>query len=80
MVNYLHRLLQLRYPSLLPHLSLSRSLELAHTHATVAIDYGGELRAWEGGRREGEERTVQLPYTPVRGARHTPHRLGRSET
>ena len=70
-VNYLHHLLQLRYPSLLPHLSLSLSLQLTHTHATIAIDYGGELWVRERGRREGEERTVQLPCTPVRGARHT---------
>ena len=64
-VGYLQQLLQLRYPSLLPHLTPSRALELVKAHSFVALDYGAELRAWGAGEREGQERRMQLPFTPV---------------
>lgn len=64
-VSYLQQLLQLRYPSLLPHLTPSRALELAKAHSFVALDYRAELCSWVGGEREEQERRIQLPFTPV---------------
>ena len=49
MVAYLNRLLQLSHPPLLPHLTLTRAQEMAHTHCYLAEEYATELQAWASG-------------------------------
>ena len=49
-VAYLNRLLQLSRPPLLPHLTLSRAQEIAHSHCYLAVDYHSELQQWGSGQ------------------------------
>lgn len=65
-VGYLHRLLQLKYPGLQTHITLSRAQELVNHHTYTALDYSTELREWAAGRHEKDFRLIQLPYTQVR--------------
>ena len=64
-VSYLHRLLQLKYPDLQAHVSLSRAQELLEHHCYTALDYTGELREWASGLHDNENRVIQLPYNQV---------------
>ena len=66
-VCYLHRLLQLKYPGLQTHVTLSRAQELVDRHCYIALDYATELKEWAAGRHEKDFRLIQLPYTQVRG-------------
>ena len=65
-VCYLHRLLQLKYPGLQTHVTLSRAQELVNHHSYIALDYAAELKDWAAGRHEKDFRLIQLPYTQVR--------------
>ncbi len=64
-VSYLARLLQLKYPALQPHITLSRAQELLHTHGYLALDYAAELQEWVERRKDGDLKVIQLPYTQV---------------
>ena len=65
MVGYLQRLLQLKYPDLQSHVTLSRAQEMVASHTYMALDYSAELREWAEGRHDGHVRAIQLPYTQV---------------
>lgn len=64
-IGYLQRLLQLKHPELQNHITPSRAKELMTTHLYVALDYTTELHEWASGKREGDVRVVQLPYSQV---------------
>ena len=65
-MGYMQRLLQLKYPGLQTHVTLSRAQEIVSHHTYTALDYSAELREWAEGRHERDYRLVQLPYTQVR--------------
>jgi actin-related protein 5 len=46
MANYLHRLLQLKYPVHVNSITLSRIEEMLHGHCSIAVDYMDELKKW----------------------------------
>lgn len=48
MINYLHRLLQLKYPVHSTAVTLSRVEWMLHNHCSVAVDYIEALRSWSG--------------------------------
>ncbi len=66
--GYLQRLLQLKYPDLQVHITLSCAQEILHHHSYLALDYGEELRAWATppSDRQLEYRRIQLPFNQVR--------------
>ena len=64
-VSYLHRLIQLKYPDLQAHLSLSRTQELLEHHCYTALDYSGELKEWSSGLHDNDYRVIQLPFNQV---------------
>ena len=64
-VSYLHRLLQLKYPDLQAHVSLSRAQELLEHHCYTALNYTEELREWAAGLHDDDRRVIQLPYNQV---------------
>lgn len=64
-VSYLARLLQLRYPALQTHITLTRAQELVNAHGYLALEYAAELRAWAEGQKDKDVRVIQLPYTQV---------------
>ena len=59
MVAFLNRLLQLKHPHLLPHLTLTRAQEMVHAHCYLSLEYQAELEEWasgeggEGGKQRG---------------------------
>ncbi|KAG1929070.1 actin-related protein 5 [Pimephales promelas] len=62
--SYLQRLLQLKYPSHQPSLTLSRMEELLHRHCYTAPDYQQELDNWRSPEfYEREVHRVQLPFS-----------------
>ncbi|KAL5467704.1 hypothetical protein EMCRGX_G031967 [Ephydatia muelleri] len=61
-VGYMQRLLQLKYPALLGHITLSRALEITTNHCYVALNYSTELAAACAMGDEGF-RVIQLPFT-----------------
>ena len=63
--GYMQRLLQLKYPALLGHITLSRAQEITSSHCYVALNYSAELVAACAMGDEGF-RVIQLPYTQVR--------------
>lgn len=65
----LQRLLQLKYPDLQLHITLSGAKEMLHRHGYVALDYGAELRAWATptAQEQLDYRIIQLPYNQVSG-------------
>ena len=65
-VSYLHRLVQLKYPDLQAHLSLSRTQELLEHHCYTALDYSGELNEWASGLHDNDHSVIQLPFNQVR--------------
>lgn len=66
MTNYLHRLLQLKYPVHVQNISLSRVEELLHEHCTIALDYKESLKLWASHEYyEKAIRKIQLPFSQV---------------
>lgn len=64
MLNYLHRLLQLKYPMHVNSITLSRVEELLHEHCSIAFDYTDNLKKWA--RHDFYDKNVkkiQLPYS-----------------
>lgn len=63
MINFMHRLLQLKYPVHVNALTVSRAEELLHEHAEIAYDYAEQLRSWSDlGYYEKHVKRFQLPY------------------
>ncbi|XP_075238261.1 actin-related protein 5 isoform X2 [Lycorma delicatula] len=64
MISYLHRLLQLKYPSHFAAITPSRAEELLHDHCSLARDYQEELKNWSDcDYYERHVRRIQLPYS-----------------
>ena len=64
-VSYLHRLLQLKYPGLQTHVTLTRAQEILNSHGFLALDYPTEMREWAAGSHDDLYRIIQLPYSQV---------------
>nr|CAD7572586.1 unnamed protein product [Timema californicum] len=63
-INYLHRLLQLKYPAHFNSITLSRAESLVHEQCFLAVDYQAELQHWSDSEHyESHVRRIQLPYT-----------------
>lgn len=65
-LNYMHRLLQLKYPMHVNNITLSRIEELLQEHCRISYDYTDDLKKWA--RHDFYEehiRKIQLPYTQV---------------
>lgn len=73
MVNFLHRTLQLKYPTHVNAISVSRVEWLLHNHCSVALDYLEELRQWAKlDFYEQNVKKIQLPYAvPVSSSTST---------
>lgn len=67
MINYFHRLLQLKYPVHVNAITLSRIEWLLHNHCSIAEDYMDELKKWASLEfYEKHIKKIQLPYnTPA---------------
>lgn len=64
MLNYLHRLLQLKYPMHVNNITLSRVEELLHEHCSIAFDYTDNLKKWaRHDFYEENVKKIQLPYS-----------------
>lgn len=64
MINFLHRLLQLKYPTHVNALTISRAEELLHEHCLIAFDYMEQLRNWADlDYYEVNVKKFQLPFT-----------------
>ncbi|XP_037089442.1 actin-related protein 5-like [Pollicipes pollicipes] len=64
MCSYLQRLLQLKFPSVMASITLSRAEEILHELAGLAVDYPSELAHWaEPAHREQRRRRLQLPLS-----------------
>ncbi|XP_066994709.2 actin-related protein 5 [Anabrus simplex] len=62
--NYLHRLLQLKYPSHFTAITPSRAEELIHEHSYLAVHYLEELQDWaDSDYYDAHVIRIQLPYT-----------------
>lgn len=69
-ISFLHRILQLKYPSHANAITLSRSEELVRSICAVALDYSEELARWtDPDYYECHIRRIQLPY--VQNVSHT---------
>ncbi|XP_043213325.1 actin-related protein 5-like [Amphibalanus amphitrite] len=69
MTSYLQRLLQLKNPSALAAITLSRAEELLHELVLFSGDYGSDLRLWADPAHQKEHtRPVQLPVTMATGS------------
>lgn len=63
MINFMHRLMQLKYPVHVNAMTISRAEELLHEHTVIAYDYGEQLRQWADiGYYEAHVKKFQLPY------------------
>ncbi|KAL1490818.1 hypothetical protein ABEB36_013448 [Hypothenemus hampei] len=63
-INFLHRLLQLKYPVHTTAITLSRAEEILHRLCKVAVDYKEELGRWSGAEYyEKNVKKIQLPFT-----------------
>lgn len=63
MINFMHRLLQLKYPVHVNSLTISRSEELLHGHTVIACDYADQLRSWADlGYYDSHVKKFQLPF------------------
>ncbi|KAJ8894423.1 hypothetical protein PR048_007076 [Dryococelus australis] len=61
--NYLHRLLQLKYPAHFNAITLSRAELLVHEQCYIAEDYQEELQQWGNSDYYDQHvRRIQLPY------------------
>lgn len=64
MLNYLHRLLQLKYPVHVNNITLSRVEELLHEHCSIAFDYTDNLKKWaRHDYYDKHVKKIQLPYS-----------------
>lgn len=64
MLNYLHRLLQLKYPNHVNNITLSRIEELFYGHCSIAYDYFDALKLWSSHEYyEKHVKKIQLPYS-----------------
>nr|XP_018898626.1 PREDICTED: actin-related protein 5 [Bemisia tabaci] len=62
-VNYLYRLLQLKYPAHFAAITPSRAEELIHEHSRIAIDYKEEVNKWADLDYYNKNvRRIQLPF------------------
>lgn len=63
-LNYLHRLLQLKYPMHQNNITLSRAEELLHEHCFISYNYFDDLKKWASHEYYEENvKKIQLPYT-----------------
>ncbi|XP_018411677.1 PREDICTED: LOW QUALITY PROTEIN: actin-related protein 5 [Nanorana parkeri] len=63
-VNYLHRLMQLKYPGHLSAITLSRMEEILHEHCYIPDDYIEELKKWRcPDYYEQNVHKMQLPFS-----------------
>lgn len=63
-LNYMHRLLQLKYPMHVNNITLSRIEELLHEHCRISNDYIDDLKKWAcHDFYEENIRKIQLPFT-----------------
>lgn len=63
-LNYMHRLLQLKYPVHVNNITLSRVEELLHEHCRISYDYLDDLKKWAcHDFYEEHIRKIQLPFT-----------------
>nr|GME05105.1 actin-related protein 5 isoform X1 [Ipomoea batatas] len=65
--NYLKQLLSLKYPHHMPKLTWEKVEDLKMEHCYIAADYASEVRLFQKGNKEAEEKTRcwQLPWTPT---------------
>lgn len=64
MINYLHRLLQLKYPVHVNAITISRVEELLNGYCSIAYDYMDELKKWANiDFYDKHVKIIQLPYT-----------------
>jgi len=64
MISYLHRILQLKYPTHTSAATFSRAEELIHDYGYVAEDYQDEMERWTDPNYYDEQvRKIQLPFT-----------------
>lgn len=64
MINYLHRLLQLKYPVHVNSITISRVEELLNGYCSIAYDYMEELKKWANiDFYDKHVKIIQLPYT-----------------
>lgn len=69
LISYLHRLLQLKYPSHVTSATFSRAEELLTDYGYVAADYADELNRWsDPDYYDKMVRKIQLPFTPAPSA------------
>ncbi|XP_021941474.1 actin-related protein 5 isoform X2 [Zootermopsis nevadensis] len=62
-INYLHRLLQLKYPAHFAAITPSRAEELVHEQTFIAVNYQEELSLWaDSDHYDDNVRRIQLPY------------------
>ncbi|CAG9768845.1 unnamed protein product [Ceutorhynchus assimilis] len=63
-INFLHRLLQLKYPVHANAITISRAEELVHNLCKIAKDYREELANWSNvDYYEANVKKIQLPFT-----------------
>lgn len=63
-ISFLHRILQLKYPSHSTAITLSRAEELLQTICLVALDYKDELKKWtDANYYEDNTKKIQLPFS-----------------
>nr|XP_043618086.1 actin-related protein 5 [Erigeron canadensis] len=65
--NYLKQLLSLKYPHHMARLTWEKVEDLKMEHCYIAPDYVSEVRLFQKGTKEAEEKTKcwQLPWTPA---------------
>lgn len=62
--SFLHRLLQLKYPSHFAAITLSRAEELIHEHTYMTVNFQEELQKWaDYDYYEENVHKIQLPFT-----------------
>nr|DAD26458.1 TPA_asm: hypothetical protein HUJ06_027926 [Nelumbo nucifera] len=64
--DYLKQLLSLKYPNHMPSITWEKVEDLKMEHGYVALDYTSEVRLFQKGGKEAEEKTRcwQLPWIP----------------
>jgi len=64
MINYLHRLMQLKYPVHVNAITISRIEELINNHCSISLDYMSDLKKWSFmDYYDNNIKKIQLPYT-----------------
>ncbi|KAK1264416.1 Actin-related protein 5 [Acorus gramineus] len=64
--DYLKQLLSLKYPNHVSRITWEKAEELKMEHCYVALDYASELKLFQNGAKEAEDKTRcwQLPWIP----------------